>query len=207
MIKEDTAYVLIDLRNPQQTAKGFIKGSVSIPAAGLAKSKDLFPSNKMAPIILADETQASEELFSTVRGWGYVNTSVLRGGISAWKGELLKGPLSAKIEYVKKLKPGEIAIEEFKSIASKQPLESTVLDVREGATEGRLPGALAIPNNELEARIAEIPREKDVVIYCNTGILSKMAYGALKEKGYRNVRYLNAVMQIAKDGSYEISEK
>ena len=29
----------------------------------------------------------------------------------------------------------------------------------------------------------------------------------LKEKGYSNVRYLNAVIQVAKDGSYEITEK
>ena len=207
MIKEDTAYVLIDLRDPKTAAGGFIKGAVSIPVGELAAAKDRFPTDKAAPVILVNETQASNETFATVRGWGYANTSVLRGGMSAWKGELLKGQLASKIDFVKKLKPGEISISEFKTIVQNRPANIVILDVREGATEGRLLGAVAIANNELEARIIELPKDKEIAIYCNTGILAKMAYNELKEKGYKNIRYLNAVVQVAKDGSYEITEK
>ena len=207
MIKEDTAYVLIDLRDAKTAAGGFVKGAYSVPAGELAAAKDRFPADKTAPIILVNETQASDEAFATVRGWGYVNTSVLRGGMSAWKGDLQRGQLASKIEYVKKLKPGEITIAEFKSIIQKPPANSIILDVREGKTEGRLPGALPIPHNELEVRWTELPKDKEIVIHCNTGILAKMAYNELKESGYKNVRYLNAVIQVAKDGSYEITEK
>lgn len=207
MIKEDSAFVLIDLRDPEKAAKGSIKGAVSIPASELAKTKDRFPANKTAPIILVDDAQASDESFAIVRGWGYTNTSVLRGGIGSWKGELEQGPLATKIEYVKKLKPGELSIDDFKAIAVKRPSNMIVLDVREGAVEGRLPDALAIPNNELETRSKELPKDKDIVIHCNTGILAKMAYNDLKEMGYKNIRYLNAVLLVAKDGSFEITEK
>lgn len=201
MIKEDTAYVLIDLRGPAKA--GYIKGAV--PVADLAAAKDSFPADKNAPIILVNDAQASEDAFKTVRGWGYPNTSVLRGGMSAWKGEL--GPASAKIEYVKKLKPGEIAIAEFKSIAKDHPVGVIILDVREGGTEGQLQGAVAIPRIEIEKRFSELPKDQDIVIHCNTGILAKIAYNTLKEKGYERVRYLNAVIQVAKDGTYEINEK
>lgn len=207
MIKEDTAHVLIDLRDRKTAAEGFIKGAVSIPAVELAAGKDRFPTDKTAPIILINETQASDEAFATVRGWGYVNTSVLRGGMSAWKGELQKGQLASKIDYVKKLKPGEIAIAEFKSIVLQRPASSIILDVREGTTEGRLPGSLSIPRNELESRGTELSKDREIIIHCNTGILAKMAYNELKERGYKNIRYLNAVIQIAKDGSYETTEK
>ena len=107
-------FVLIDLRDAATAEKGFIPGAIGIPAKDLASWKDRFPENKKAPIILYDAAQASLEAFKTVRGWGYVNTTVLREGIGSWKGELKTGPLAApaKIEYVKKLKPGEITIDD-----------------------------------------------------------------------------------------------
>ena len=207
MIKENTSYVLIDLRNPKAAEAGFIKDAVSITAKELSGAKDRFPAIKTAPIIIVDSAQASNEVFNTVRGWGYSNTSVLNGGMGAWKGELMKGPLGAKIEYVKRLKPGEIAGDEFKNIVAGKSSSTLILDVREGVTESTIAGALAIPRNELENRVGELPRDKKIIIHCNTGILAKMAYDILKEKGFTDVRYLNAIIQVAKDGSYEINEK
>lgn len=207
MIKENTAYVLIDLRDTKVAEAGSIKGAVSIPAKELANAKDRFPAIKTAPIIIVDSAQASIEAFNMVRGWGYPNTAVLRDGMGAWKGELVKGPLGERIEYVKKLKPGEITIEEFKSIVSKKPAGTVILDVREGGTEGTIQGAIAIPSNELANRLRELPKDKEIVIHCNTGILARMAYDLLKENGFISIRYLNAVIQVAKDGSFEINEK
>ena len=207
MIKENTSYVLIDLRAPGLAETGFIKGAVSIPAGELAGAKDRFPAIKTAPIILADAAQASNEAFNIVRSWGYSNTSVLRGGTGAWKGELVKGKPGTRVEYVKRLKPGEIAIDEFKTIVAGKPNNAVVLDVREGVTEGVIAGAIAVPRNELANRLGELPKDKEIVIHCNTGILAKMAYDTLKEKGFANVRYLNAIIQVAKNGSFEINEK
>ena len=52
-----------------------------------------------------------------------MNTTVLRQGIGSWKGELKSGPFAApaKIEYAKKIKPGEITIDEFKKVADTRP--------------------------------------------------------------------------------------
>jgi len=119
-IKGGDNFVLIDLRDAAVAEKGFIPGALGIPAKDLAAWKDRFPENKKAPIVLYDAAQASPDAFKTVRGWGYVNATVLRGGIGSWKGELKTGalPAPAKIEYVKKLKPGEITIDEFKKTFS-----------------------------------------------------------------------------------------
>lgn len=207
MLKENTPYVLIDLRDPKVAEAGFIKGAVAIPAKNLSEARDRLPAIKTAPIILVDSAQASNEAFSIVSGWGYPNTSVLRDGMSAWKGELSKGQLGTKIEYVKRLKPGEIGIDEFKAIIAKKPGNILILDVREGGSEGTLPGAIAIPRNELTNRLGELAKDKEIVIHCNTGILAKMAYDLLKESGYTNVRYLNAIIQVAANGAFEINEK
>src|SRR5512139_139071 len=208
-IKNNEAFVLVDLRDAAAAEKGFIPGAIGIPAKDLTAWKDRFPENKKAPVVLYDAAQASPEAFKTVRGWGYPNTTVLMGGIGSWKGELKSGPLAApaKIEYVKRLKPGEITIDEFKKIADTRPGDTLIVDVREQPVDGILVGALPIAESQFEARFAEVPKEKNVVIHCNTGILAKKAYDLLVAKGYDKVRYLNAVIVIGANGAYEVSEK
>jgi len=208
-MKAGEPLVLVDLRDAALAEKGFIPGAIGIPAKDLASWKDRFPENKKAPVILYDATQAGADAFTTVRGWGYVNTSVLREGIGSWKGELKTGPLAAptKIEYAKKLKPGEITIEEFKKIVDTRPEGTLIVDVREQPVESIFVGAFQLPQSQFEARFSEIPKEKSVVIHCNTGILAKIAYDSLIAKGYDKVRWLNAVVLIGANGAYEVSEK
>ncbi len=208
-MKAGETLVLVDLRDAATAEKGFIPGAIGIPAKDLAAWKDRFPENKKAPIVLYDAGQASLEAFNTVRGWGYVNTSVLRAGIGSWKGERKTGSLAApaRIEYVKKLKPGEITIEEFKKIVDTRPEGTLIVDVREQPVESIFAGALQLPQSQFEARFNEIPKEKSVVIHCNTGILAKIAYDSLVAKGYDKVRWLNAVVLIGANGAYEITEK
>jgi rhodanese-related sulfurtransferase len=56
----------------------------------------------------------------------------------------------------------------------------TVLDVRprEEFAAGHLPGAFSIPLEELEARLAELPADSEVVAYCR-GAYCVMAYDAV----------------------------
>ena len=208
-MKAGSTFVTVDLRDPAEAAKGALPGAIGVPAKDLAAWKDRFPDNKKAVILLADAAQASPEAFATVRGWGYANASVLKGGMANWKGEVVAGPLAApeKIAYVKKLKAGEIGVAEFKKIADEKPADKLILDVREPVVDGVLAGALAIPQSQLEARVQEVPKEKQIVVHCNTGILAKMAYDLLTAKGYANVRWLDAVIVVGANGTYEITEK
>ena len=208
-MKAGEPFVLVDLREAAEAEKGFIPGAIGIPAKDLAAWKDRFPENKKAPVVLYDAAQAGVDAFKTVRGWGYANTTVLLNGIASWKGELKTGALAApaKIEYVKKLKPGEMTIDEFKKIADTRPADTLILDVREQPVDGVLVGALPIAESQLKDRFAEVPKEKKVVIHCNTGILAKNAYDLLVAKGYDKVSWLNAVVVIGAGGAYEVSEK
>ena len=208
-IKGGEPFVLIDLRDPETAAKGFVPGAIGIPAQDLPAWKDRFPENKKAPVVLYDVGQAGSESFKTVRGWGYVNTTMLRDGIASWKGELATGAPVAptKIAYAKKLKPGELTIDEFKKIVDVRPADTLILDVREQPVDGILVGALPIPQSQLEARFSEVPKEKRVAIYCNTGILAKLAYDLLVAKGYDKIGWLNAVVVIGANGAYEVAEK
>lgn len=206
MIHEDTSYVLIDLRSKKTSAAGHIKGAVSIPESELAAAKDRFPKDKSAPVILYNDDQASQETFALVRGWGYKNSSVLNGGARGWDGRFFQGELPTDIVYVKRLKPGEISIEEFMVVASDTPENMIILDVRDIGMEGHIVGDLDIPQAQLAERLAEVPKDKEIIIHCNTGILASMAYKTLNENGYK-ARYVDAVVQIAAGGTLEVTPK
>jgi rhodanese-related sulfurtransferase len=205
MIHEGEAYVLVDLRPQKAATASHIKGAVSIPENALAAAKSKFPKKKSAPIILYNNEQASAEAFATVRGWGYKNTTVLKGGAKAWDGKFFPGDPGSKIVYVKKLKPGQISAAEFKKVASEKPKDKIILDVRD-SSEGIIPGALYIPQPQIADRLAEIPKDKELVIHCNTGVMASMAIKTLQDNGYQ-ARYLDAVVQVSPDGSYAITDK
>jgi rhodanese-related sulfurtransferase/DNA-binding transcriptional ArsR family regulator len=73
----------------------------------------------------------------------------------------------------------------------------TVLDVRppEEFAAGHLPGAVNIPVHELERRLGELPKRKEVVAYCR-GPYCLMSYDAvqlLRKKGLRARRLRNGL--------------
>jgi rhodanese-related sulfurtransferase len=73
----------------------------------------------------------------------------------------------------------------------------TVLDVRppEEFAAGHLPGAVNIPVHELEKRLGELPKRKEVVAYCR-GPYCLMSYDAvqlLRKKGLKARRLQNGL--------------
>lgn len=55
---------------------------------------------------------------------------------------------------------------------------------------GTIPGALNIPLDEMRERLAEIPADKPVVLFCAVGLRGYLAQRILMGRGYRNVRNL-----------------
>ena len=82
-----------------------------------------------------------------------------------------------------------LSADEVKSMKKKG--ESFVLvDVRTpGEYAGsKIEGAKLIPLQEFERRHVEIPKDKDVVLYCQNGIRSIMACRYLKKLGFSRVK-------------------
>ena len=206
MVSENDPYVLIDLRPRNEAAKGYIKGAVSVPMQKLAAAKSSFPPDKNAPVILYSDKQAGPEAFDIVRSWGYKNTSVLKGGAQAWTGRFFQGEPATEIVYVKRLKPGQISIDDFTSIAKEKTGDKLILDVRDSGAAGIIPGAVPVTLSDIKLSLADIPKDKEIIIHCNTGIMAGMALKTLTDNGYR-ARYLNAVVQVNPDGSFEVPEK
>ncbi len=206
----ETPVVLIDIRDGESAKASHIKGAISIPGDQLAAAKDRFPSIKSAPVILyGDDTAAAEKYFSVVRGWGYKNATVLKGGFAGWQKASLPtatGETATDIVYVPKPKAGSVPAEMFAKAIETKDENVVILDVRtdEEAEEGMIAGAIAIPAEEVTERISELPKDKKVYIHCSTGIRAEMAFISLKEKGI-DASFLDANIKVAQGGKYEIT--
>ncbi len=86
----------------------------------------------------------------------------------------------------------------------------TVLDVRpaEEYRAGHLPAAVSLPLDELERRLAEIPRGRTVVAYCRGPycVLAGEAVAILRRRGFDAVRLEDGVHEWKADGLEVVSE-
>ena len=76
-----------------------------------------------------------------------------------------------------------------------------VLDVRtpQEFAEGHVPGAVNVPHDQLASRLGEVPKDKDVVLYCRSGRRSTLAGDVLAANGYTRVSHLEGDMQAYRD--------
>jgi len=213
-IDKDIPFVLLDVRAAKEADKGFIKGAVTFPAkktAALVKSLNV---KKNAPIMVYDQEggKDAKSVASALVKAGFKKVVLLDGGFKAWqaaKYDVASGKLAVKAAYVPKPRPGEINLDEFKKYVSALPANVMIIDVRNAkeGKDGMLKNAILIPAEDIKAHVAEIPKDKLIITHCSTGVRAEMAYIALKELGYTNVKFVNAKIEIEKNGSYKITKE
>lgn len=71
-----------------------------------------------------------------------------------------------------------------------------VLDVRtpQEYAEAHVPGAVNVPYDQLASRLAEVPQDKDVVLYCKSGRRAGIAADVLAANGYTRLSHLEGDM-------------
>lgn len=85
-----------------------------------------------------------------------------------------------------------------------------VIDARDPAqfAKGHIPGAVNMDWRQVLAQRNTIPKNKPVLIYCNTGSLSAQAGFALRVAGWENVRILQGGMEEWKaKGGFDAAAK
>ena len=72
-----------------------------------------------------------------------------------------------------------------------------VIDARDAGqfAKGHIPGAINMDWRQVLAQRSAIPKDKPVLIYCNTGSLSAQAGFALRVAGWDNLRILQGGME------------
>jgi rhodanese-related sulfurtransferase len=70
---------------------------------------------------------------------------------------------------------------------------AVLVDVRtpDEFAAGHIDGALNIPVDQVEARAGELPKDKDIVLYCRSGARSARAKGLLEGAGFTAAKVHN----------------
>src|SRR5436189_4768777 len=88
----------------------------------------------------------------------------------------------------------EISVEEFDRSLKESVDQFFVIDLmsKEDFAANHIPGAINIPVEELNNRLAEIPKEKNIVVACRKGLMkSDLALQQLHQSGITNAQKLS----------------
>jgi NADPH-dependent 2,4-dienoyl-CoA reductase/sulfur reductase-like enzyme/rhodanese-related sulfurtransferase len=82
---------------------------------------------------------------------------------------------------------GDLSLAQWHEISLLNPETTILLDVRnpDERAEGCIPGSVHIPLSKLRARCGELPRNREIVVYCRSGQRSYYACRILTQRGFR----------------------
>ena len=85
-----------------------------------------------------------------------------------------------------------------------------IIDARDAGqfAKGHIPGAINMDWRQILAKRNTIPKDKPVIVYCNTGSLSAQAGFAMRVAGWENLRILQGGMEEWKaKGGFDAAAK
>jgi rhodanese-related sulfurtransferase len=98
-----------------------------------------------------------------------------------------KDPVNVAGMVAQNVVKGDVAVAQWREVASLDSRTTVLLDVRrpDERARGAIPGSFHIPLDELRSRMDELPRDRDIVVYCQTGQRSYIAARMLGQHGFR----------------------
>lgn len=82
---------------------------------------------------------------------------------------------------------GDVPVAQWHELDDQTYPAGLLLDVRDEGERhaGSIPGSVPIPLAQLRSRIAELPRDREIIVYCQTGQRSYNACRILRQHGFR----------------------
>lgn len=174
----ETGALMLDVRDPEIFAQGFIPNSINIGLNGNFAQwvGELIPSVQQE-ILLITEPGKEEEAITRLSRVGYDGViGFLKGGFDVWRTS------DKEIDTVSRISAETLAA---------MVKEDAVLlfDVRKKSEydSQHVIGATNVPLNELNQHLAEIPKDKALVLHCAGGYRSMIASSMLKQRGWDQI--------------------
>lgn len=195
----ETDALVLDTRDAEVFAKGFIPNSINIGIDGNFAPwvGALIPDVKQNLLIVADEGRETEVVQRLARvGYDFC-LGYLEGGMAAWK------EAGMAIDQVERIGSDELA--EILAQKSDTPL----FDVRKASEYGseHLLAAENAPLDFVNQYMTMIPKDKRAYIHCAGGYRSMIFVSILKARGYDNLVDVRGGFKALKEnGRFEISD-
>ena len=222
LIDEKAGYLLVDARPKRVADKGMIPTAINISDTEFDKHIDKLPADKATPLIYycgGLDCVLSDKSADKAKKLGYTNVLTYPEGYPEW--EKLHGatpqaapaasaaPVASASLAAGKEK-GSVTVDSFEKVWKTAPNSLMLVDVRDARefNAGTIKGAVNLPMNELEKKIATLPNDKPVIFFCSTGARSGEAYDTVKLlRDEVRAFFLDADIKISADGSYSMKQK
>lgn len=190
MIDARTAFLLVDTRSKEEYQEAHIIGAVSVPEKGFEESSPLLPKDKSSLVVFycnGVKCGKSKKAARKADDLGYKNILIYSEGFPVWEEKGLKivpGP-----DYAKKIETIKVKPAELKALIDAKQGDVVIVDVRDESEfkEGHIPTAINIPVETFALRSETLPKEKKIIVYCNTGGRSYTAYRKLMKLAYPTI--------------------
>ena len=91
MMQEQTDYLIVDVRRPDEFAEGHIAGAINVPSDDITDGMpELLPDKDQTLLIYCRSGNRSKEASKKLADIGYTNVYEF-GGINTWEGEIVTG--------------------------------------------------------------------------------------------------------------------
>jgi hydroxyacylglutathione hydrolase len=169
---------VVDVREPADFAGAHLHGSINISLRGSFATWAGTLLKRDAPIVLVAEPGCEAEAAMRLGRIGYDHVAgYLDGGMQAL---VTRPDLVRRTERITAATLAE-------RLATPQP--PVILDVRTVREwqEKRIEGSRNTPLNHLEERLADVPRDREVVVHCASGYRSSIAASLLEQHGFTQI--------------------
>jgi len=194
----ETNALILDTRNPQTFAKGFVPNSINIGIDGNFAPwvGTLIPDIKQEILLIADEGR-EEEVITRLARVGYDFTiGYLKGGLDAWKNA------GKEVDSITSISADELA-----DIMSKKQIN--ILDVRK-QSEYRSEHLIDAENASLDfinTSMLQVDKNKTYYVHCASGYRSMVFTSILKARGYDNLIDVKGGFKALKEsGKFKVSD-
>ncbi len=174
----ETGAVILDTRNPEDFATGFIPNSINIGLNGSFAPwvGALIPDVKQQILLVTEKGTEEEAVTRLARvGFDYV-IGILDGGFESWKNS------GNEIDQIERY-TAETLQEHFNDNAN------IIIDVRKPSeyADGHLEYVNNVPLDDINNQLAQFPKDKNIVLHCAGGYRSMIAASILKARGWSKV--------------------
>jgi len=195
----ETHALILDIRDPQTFAKGFIPNSVNIGIDGsfAVWAGTLIPDIKQE-ILLVAEPGREQEAITRLARVGYDHTiGYLNGGFETWK------KAGKEIDTIK-----SISVDEFAAIVEKNS-DINILDVRKKSEydSEHIIGAETAPLDYINDSMLKVNKDKTYYVHCAGGYRSMVFNSILRARGYENlIDVAGGFKAIKESGKFKVSD-
>jgi len=194
----ETGALIIDTRDAQDFAKGFIPNSVNIGVNGsFAVWAGTMIADVKQPLLIVAEKGREEEVILRLSRVGFDNTlGYLEGGMIAWKNA------NKEMDTIV-----SISADELFAISQKKSIE--IVDVRKSSEYGseHIIGAMNAPLDYINDSMVMIDKNKTYYVHCAAGYRSMIFISILQARGFANlIDVKGGFADIKSSGKFELTE-